>query len=269
MIGLFNTRCSRCGCLVTDHDVDDEERRACQKCECPQFLAPPDPKLGGEPGSSEWWLSPPLMIQGPVDTILRLLEQEEISRRKALELLAYRWAGCPQDLRHALPPAPWGNLNWCDDRPDIAAREACRRRMKLDGADAQALEHALTITERERDEAVAAFKDASRLRSEIQTARIKAEDDRDSIRAVLDTVDAVLQDAGCHHASRAEAVKRVIRERDALVLCRRAVEATQAFRECGQQPTLDPGGSGEYRRARRNMEQAIDAAEAALSPQED
>lgn len=33
----------------------------------------------------------------------------------------------------------------------ISAREAARRRLRLDGADAQALEHALTITERERD----------------------------------------------------------------------------------------------------------------------
>lgn len=120
------------------------------------------------------------------------------------------------------------------DQPDITVREACRRRMKLDGADAQALELALTITERERDEAIAAFKDASRLRSEIQQARIKAEDERDS-----------------------------------MILFRRAVEAAQAFKECGQQPTLDPGGSGEYRRTRRNMEQAYAAAVAALSPQED
>jgi hypothetical protein len=40
--------------------------------------------------------------------------------------------------------------------PGLAAltvREACRRRHPLDGADAEALEHALTITERERDEA--------------------------------------------------------------------------------------------------------------------
>lgn len=37
----------------------------------------------------------------------------------------------------------------------ISAREAARRRMPLDGADAQALENALTITERERDEAQA------------------------------------------------------------------------------------------------------------------
>lgn len=34
---------------------------------------------------------------------------------------------------------------------NLTIREACRRRMPLDGADAQALEHALTITERERD----------------------------------------------------------------------------------------------------------------------
>jgi hypothetical protein len=34
-------------------------------------------------------------------------------------------------------------------------REAARQRMDLDGVDAQALEHALTITERERDAALA------------------------------------------------------------------------------------------------------------------
>ena len=35
----------------------------------------------------------------------------------------------------------------------IKVREACRRRMPLDGVDAECLEHALTITERERDTA--------------------------------------------------------------------------------------------------------------------
>lgn len=34
---------------------------------------------------------------------------------------------------------------------NMTVREACRRRRPLDGADSQALEHALTITERERD----------------------------------------------------------------------------------------------------------------------
>jgi len=37
----------------------------------------------------------------------------------------------------------------------ITVRKTCRQRMPLDGADAQALEHALTITERERDAAYA------------------------------------------------------------------------------------------------------------------
>lgn len=35
----------------------------------------------------------------------------------------------------------------------LTVREACRRRMPLDGSDAQCLEHALEMTERERDEA--------------------------------------------------------------------------------------------------------------------
>lgn len=38
---------------------------------------------------------------------------------------------------------------------------------------------------RERDEAVAAFHDATRLRSEIQQARIKAEDERDALRLLV------------------------------------------------------------------------------------
>ena len=40
----------------------------------------------------------------------------------------------------------------------LRVREACRRAMPLDGTDAQALEHALTITEQERDAAYRAVK---------------------------------------------------------------------------------------------------------------
>lgn len=32
-------RCSRCGCFATEHEVDDEERRECTRCECTQFEA--------------------------------------------------------------------------------------------------------------------------------------------------------------------------------------------------------------------------------------
>jgi len=111
----------------------------------------------GEPGSPEWWRSPAFAPQGPADTILRLLEQEEISRCKARELLAYLSVASHYDLRAEPapppPPAPWIKLNWCDDLPNITVREACRRRMELGGADAQALEHALTMTETERETA--------------------------------------------------------------------------------------------------------------------
>lgn len=40
----------------------------------------------------------------------------------------------------------------------LTVREACRRRMPLDGADAQALEHALSLTERERDAGMGSIK---------------------------------------------------------------------------------------------------------------
>ena len=143
-----------------------------------------EPAHTGEPGSPEWWRSPVCAIRGPVDTILRLLEQEEVSRRKALELMAHLYIAFPYDLRAepapAPPRAPWAALNWCDDRSDITPSEACRC-MRLGGADVQALEHALTITEGERD----------------------------SLRAVVNAVDGVLQEASDHHASRAEAVRLI------------------------------------------------------------
>lgn len=53
----------------------------------------------------------------------------------------------------------------------ISVREACRRRLTLDGTDAQALEHALTITERERDEARSKCKT---LRSSLRNVMRKA-----------------------------------------------------------------------------------------------
>lgn len=66
-----------------------------------------------------------------------------------------------------------------------SAREAARRRMRLDGADAQALEHALTITERERDEARA---DLARVTAELDEAiedRRQARDDAARAAALL------------------------------------------------------------------------------------
>lgn len=45
-------------------------------------------------------------------------------------------------------------FDWRDDLPsNLTVREACRRQVPLGGTDAQALEHALWITEKERDEA--------------------------------------------------------------------------------------------------------------------
>lgn len=46
-----------------------------------------------------------------------------------------------------------GNHAHCPECNPISAREAARRGQPLDGADAQALEGALQVTERERDEA--------------------------------------------------------------------------------------------------------------------
>ena len=39
-------------------------------------------------------------------------------------------------------------------KSNLTVREACKRRIPLDGADAEALEHAVTMTEKERDKAI-------------------------------------------------------------------------------------------------------------------
>lgn len=56
----------------------------------------------------------------------------------------------------------WGRIDAALAEPveadqALTVREACRRRMPLDGVDAQALEGALALTERERDKARAAL----------------------------------------------------------------------------------------------------------------
>lgn len=72
------------------------------------------------PGTLRWWGYGPYRIRGTVDSILRLLEQQEISRSKAREMLEWaectRW-GTVRLLAHgAQPSAPWEKLNWCDER---------------------------------------------------------------------------------------------------------------------------------------------------------
>ena len=70
-----------------------------------------------------WWqTSPTWLARGVVDTILRLLEQEEITRSRARELI--RDAMCDRGGEHdssqdcrklnqdRCPAMPWDKLNW-------------------------------------------------------------------------------------------------------------------------------------------------------------
>ena len=60
-----------------------------------------------EIGTKKWFQQSPLWcVRGVADVILRLLEQEEITRSKARELLA-AMVRC-----HDIPSAPWDKLNW-------------------------------------------------------------------------------------------------------------------------------------------------------------
>jgi len=76
--------------------------------------------------------------------------------------------------------------------PTLTVREACRRRMPLDGTDAQALEHAITITERERDEARA---EVARLRNAVrekERLELEAVRELDEARAEVARLGAAL-----------------------------------------------------------------------------
>lgn len=40
-MAIERARCANCGCLCTAHEVDDEELRACEECECKQYMSKP------------------------------------------------------------------------------------------------------------------------------------------------------------------------------------------------------------------------------------
>jgi len=69
----------------------------------------------------------------------------------------------------------------------MEVREACRQRYPLDGSDAQALEHALTITERERDAALEALETLEHAAYSMITC--------DNAAACVDEVDSACEDA--------------------------------------------------------------------------
>jgi chromosome segregation ATPase len=88
----------------------------------------------------------------------------------------------------------------------VPIREACRRRMPLDGSDAQCLEHAITITERERDDQANKLADAER-----ENGKLK-EDNAEVHRHV-----AVMCDAAAKLRQRAEDAEAGLVERKGVV----------------------------------------------------
>jgi hypothetical protein len=82
----------------------------------------PIPPADAEPeiGTLEWYRTAPQWDQrGVVHSILRLLEQEVITRAKAVELLRYATEVGWQGSTMPPPPAPWNDLNWAPkDEPD-------------------------------------------------------------------------------------------------------------------------------------------------------
>jgi septal ring factor EnvC (AmiA/AmiB activator) len=94
---------------------------------------------------------------------------------------------------HASVSVPQG-----EPRLGITVREAARRRNPIDGTDAQALEHAITITERERDQLRAEL-DECRGRLELMTMDWQGRKaDCDVLRAELEKT---RRESATHHAS--------------------------------------------------------------------
>lgn len=87
---------------------------------------------------------------------------------------------------------------------DLTVREACRQGLPLDGADAKALEHALTLTEKERDAARAAYQrqkaealDAFAALREAQKTVLAAAEKKDEAQRQQHLMQIALQSHDC------------------------------------------------------------------------
>ena len=109
--------------LATMKEVPPYEGYVCSDCDAAQRredvakgikLQRPCQFRPDEIGTARWFAVGDLWSKrGMVDVVLRLFEQERVTRAKALELLEYvmerRTGG---EAATELPRAPWGELNW-------------------------------------------------------------------------------------------------------------------------------------------------------------
>jgi hypothetical protein len=96
----------------------------------------PMPPADAEPeiGTMGWYRNAPQWAhRGVVHSIFRLLEQQAITRTKAVELLRYA-SVIRRGGRDEPPRAPWSDLNWCSDgmdggesRPEIDDSWVCAK----------------------------------------------------------------------------------------------------------------------------------------------
>ena len=100
------------------------------------------------------------------------------------------------------------------DKEIVTVREACRRRMPLDGVDAQALEHALTITERERN---TARTEGETLRKELSQMRALDKVDCAAMRMTLKGLEGDKDRLERERDNARESLKEVAEDRDTQV----------------------------------------------------
>ena len=101
-----------------------------------------------------------------------------------MTIIVHEWDSDARCKRCLIPKALAPKPQLCPGKPP-AARAAARMRWPLDGADAQALEAALSLTERERDEAKGRMRRACQLLVEEVGANGPADVDKMSERAAV------------------------------------------------------------------------------------
>lgn len=150
------------------------------------------------------------------EAIARLRAEQEVSARLGAELAEARAENERMDARLDAIHMACCEFIAAEDEDEISAirRAACERdaaRQERDLARVELVQRGMEIDalKAEKKSAVEAFHDATRLRSRIQEARVKAEDERDALRACLpsERVLLMLATAIPHHPLFSQAMR--------------------------------------------------------------
>lgn len=159
VVDVFGDHRSRVGAVLHQERIDEVLAVANAVLSRPSQPAPVAPDTAHAPGIMP--ATEPLLVPNRVS--LPPSEWKCSCTREERDSKCYRHPSCAECGEATTHPVEACVEHWTrngarlqpapvapETRERVTVREACRRRMPLDGADAQCLEHALTITERDR-----------------------------------------------------------------------------------------------------------------------